>query len=154
MAAVSVAIRPAERADSAAVRALVTAVLGEYGLPPDPLGTDADLDDIALHYRDGHFWVVDDGGAVVGSCALYPVGDGVVELRKMYLAPSVRGHGWGRRLLEQALAAARADGYVRIQLETATVLKEAIGLYQRYGFERVERAPESCRCDQLWELGL
>lgn len=147
-------LRDAVAADGPAVRALIFGILGEYGLPVDPHGTDADLDDIAMSYRNGRFWVLDDGGAVVGSCALYPVRDGVVELRKMYVDRRLRGQGWGRRLLETALATARSDGVTRIELETASVLKEAISMYGRYGFKRVERDPHSSRCDQLWTLDL
>ena len=147
-------LRPATAADGPAVRTLIFEILGEYGLPVDPHGTDADLDDIGMSYRHGRFWVLDDGGAVVGSCALYPVRDGVMELRKMYVHRDLRGQGWGRRLLETALATARGDGVARIELETASVLKEAIAMYGRYGFERMTRDPHSKRCDQLWALDL
>lgn len=147
-------LRAATAADGPAVRSLIFEILGEYGLPVDPHGTDADLADIGTSYRHGRFWVLDDGGAVVGSCALYPVRDGVVELRKMYVDRRLRGQGWGRRMLETALAAAREDGHARIELETASVLKEAIAMYGRYGFKRVARDPHSARCDQLWALDL
>lgn len=150
-------LRPATAADAAAVRALITAVLVEYGLEPEPCGTDADLADIDGHYlaRGGRFWVLVDGAdAVVGSCALYPLDGGAVELRKMYLSPALRGGGWGRRMLELALATARDDGHTRMRLETASVLKEAIGLYRRYGFEQLPGDPHAPRCDQLWELTL
>lgn len=150
----TVVLRPATGADGPSVRALIFKILGEYGLSIDPHGTDADLDDIATSYRHGRFWVLDDGGAVVGSCALYPVRDGVVELRKMYVDKRLRGQGWGRRLLETALATARDDGVARIELETASVLKEAVAMYARYGFKRVARDPHSSRCDQLWVLDL
>lgn len=147
-------LRPATAADGPAVRALIFKILGEYDLPVDPRGTDADLDDIGTRYRHGRFWVLDEAGAIVGSCALYPVRDGVVELRKMYLDRTWRGQGWGRRLLETALAAARDDGYAQIELETASVLKDAIAMYGRYGFKRVGRDPDSPRCDQRWVLDL
>ena len=91
---------------------------------------------------------------IVGSCALYRKDERVVELRKMYLHPSIRGQGWGKRMLALAVEAAKSDGYREIRLETASVLREAIGLYASYGFERVPRAPETPRCDQLWSLAL
>lgn len=150
-------IRAVEGRDAGAVQRLVSAVLVEYGLEPDPDGTDADLVDPVRSYTSngGHFWVVEDAdGTVVGTCGLHPIEEGVVELRKMYLAPSIRGRGWGRRLLEHALDAARADGCVRVELETASVLTEAIALYKRYGFERRATAPEVPRCDQAWALDL
>lgn len=150
-------LRPARAEDSAASRALVHGVLAEFGLQPDPGGTDADLDDVVAHYsaRGGDFVVlVDDRGAVVGTCGLFPVAPGVVELRKMYLAPAWRGRGQGRRLLDWALARARALGFRRITLETATVLRDAIALYERHGFQRECGGAHSCRCDLAYARDL
>ncbi len=149
-------IRVATNDDAKAVRSLVFDVLQEYGLPPDPSGTDADIEGIESLYQagGGHFWVLEGESGILGSCALYRVDEGLVELRKMYLHPSVRGQGWGRRLLALAIETAKADGHREIRLETASVLKEAIGLYASYGFKRVQRAPETPRCDQLWSLAL
>ena len=51
------AFRPATNGDSGAIRILVFGVLAEYGLCPDPAGTDADLEDIngSYHYAGGAF---------------------------------------------------------------------------------------------------
>ncbi len=143
-------LRPATGADGPAAQALVSAVLVEYGLRPDPAGVDADLRDIPASYtaRGGDFAVLTDkSGALVGTCGLYPLADGAVELRKMYLAKAVRGRGQGRRLLDWALARARELGFKRMTLETAGVLKEAIALYEKNGFKPDEAGLHSCRCD-------
>jgi putative acetyltransferase len=150
-------LRPATNADCEAVRNLVFTVLGEYGLKPDPGCTDADLNDIERSYfaRGGVFHVLEErDGTVVGSYGLYPMESGVCELRKMYLRRSHRGKGLGRRLLENALARARQSGFRRITLETASVLKEAIRLYERYGFKPCQAEHLSCRCDQAYVLDL
>ena len=42
----------------------------------------------------------------------------------------------------------------RIVLETAGVLKEAISLYQKYGFKEYDTENVSCRCDQSFYLDL
>lgn len=150
-------LRDATTADGPAVRELVDRVLAEFGLPPDPLGTDADLADIDRHYtvRGGRFWALTDpDGTVVGCCGLYPLDADRVELRKMYLRPDRRGCGLGRRLLEHAVAEARAAGFRRIELETASVLTDAIRLYRRYGFLRLPGDPAVPRCDQHWALEL
>jgi putative acetyltransferase len=152
-------VRPARSDDSAAVRQMVYGVLREYGLAPDPRATDADLDDLEGCYiaRGGRFDVlVSEAGEVLGSVGLYPDPHepGTVELRKMYLHPSVRGNGWGKRLLEHALAHARRMGFTRMTLETASVLREAISLYVRYGFQPRPERPKSCRCDQTYALDL
>ena len=130
-------LRPATNADCQAVRDLVFAVLEEYGLQPDPGSTDADLDDIEQSYfaRGGTFCVLEDrDGSVVGAYGLYPMENQTCELRKMYLRREYRGQGLGKRLLEDALANARQLGFARVVLETASVLKEAITLYESYGF--------------------
>jgi putative acetyltransferase len=84
---------------------------------------------------------------VVGSCGLYPVSAEIIELRKMYVAPAVRGSGQGRRLLDWALARSRELGFRRIRLETASVLKTAIALYEQNGFRPDADGIHCVRCD-------
>lgn len=150
-------IRPATAADGPAARAVVFPVLEAYGLKPEPDGTDADLFDLDGAYLacGGAFFVVVDGaGLVVGTCGLKPIAEGTVELRKMYLSPAARGRGLGRRLLEHAIAEAKARGFRRMELETASPLVEAISLYRSGGFSPRCGAVETKRCDQAFFLDL
>ncbi|MEO1136037.1 MAG: GNAT family N-acetyltransferase [Pseudomonadota bacterium] len=148
-------IRPATNADSRDVRALVFAVLDEYDLEPAPKTTDKDLDDLEAFYKDGAFDVlVDAQGDIIGTVGLWPMGDGVVELRKMYLKPAARGRGLGKRLLKHAIARARELNFRRIELQTARVLEEAIGLYEKFGFRHSPQAALERRCDQALALDL
>jgi len=80
--------------------------------------------------------------------------DGRVELRKMYVRRERRGQGLGRRLLDRALAWARARGHARVELETATRLAEAVALYRKAGFVPRPGKPDTCRCDLAFELEL
>ena len=150
-------LRPARNADRSAIERLVFGILAEFGLRADPGGTDSDLADIQGEYisRGGAFDVlVSDGGDIVGSVGLYQLTASICELRKMYLATSLRGQGLGRRLLEHALERAKELGYSRVELETASVLKDAIALYERYGFRRLEREHVASRCDAAYYLDL
>lgn len=150
-------LRPATNADCEAVRELVFAVLAEYGLKSDPGCTDADLDDIEQSYfaRGGTFRVLeDDDGSIVGAYGLHPMEERTCELRKMYLRRECRGQGLGKRLLDEALAESRRLGFARVVLETASVLKEAIALYERYGFAPYHPDHLSSRCDQAYFLEL
>jgi putative acetyltransferase len=150
-------LRDATNADRAAVRELVFAVLAEYGLKSDPGRTDADLSDIEESYvaRGGLFRVLEDSdGAVVGAYGLYRMENHTCELRKMYLRREWRGQGLGKRLLDDALAQARRLGFARVVLETASVLKEAIALYECYGFAPYQPDHLSARCDQAYLLEL
>lgn len=150
-------IRAARPADAALAREVVFPILESYALTPEPEGSDADLFDLDGAYlkAGGAFWVVeDDRGEIVATCGLKPLPNGSVELRKMYLMPHVRGQGLGRKLLKTAIAKARALGFRRIELETASVLREAIALYESAGFVPREGALETPRCDQAYYLDL
>jgi len=154
---VSPLLRRATNQDREKITTLVFEVLREYGLSPDPGSTDADLTDVESHYhgRGGIFDVLETAdGAVVGSVGLYPVIGSTCELRKMYLHPSFRGKGLGRHLLEHALKRAKQLGFARVTLETASVLKEAIDLYQSYGFRPYAPDHLAGRCDQAHYLDL
>ena len=116
--------RPATNSDADAIRTLVFGVLAEYGLSPDPSGTDADLRDIEASYHSagGTFdLLVDTNGFILGTVALCRVTDSECELRKMYLVREARGKGYGRRLLEQGIESSKKLGFTRITLETASV---------------------------------
>lgn len=146
-------LRPATHQDSSSIRTLVHDVLSEYGLALDPHGTDADLDDIERSYfaAGGFFAVLEDAGQTIcGTVGIIPLRTGVCELRKMYLVRSARGKGLGRMLLEHAIAQAHGLGFCRMELETAGVLKEAIGLYTRYGFKPLEGRHLAPRCNQAF----
>lgn len=149
------AIRPASNADSAKVRALIFTVLEEYDLEPAPKTTDRDLDDLEGFYEGGSFDVIETpDGDIVGTVGLWPMGEGVVELRKMYLKSSARGKGLGKRLLIHAIGRARDLGFQRIELQTARVLEEALELYRKYGFRPSETAALERRCDLALALEL
>lgn len=153
----SVNLRPATNADVPAVQELVFGILQEYGLRPAPESTDADLADLEANYfaNGGRFDVLEtEAGEIVGTVGLHNEGDGVCELRKMYLAPENRGKGWGKRMLDFAIQEAHDLGFKRITLETANVLKDAVVLYERFGFRPIESDHLASRCDQAYFLDL
>lgn len=150
-------IRAATNRDVESVRRLVFSTLREYGLPPDPESTDADLADIEESYfkTGGMFEVIEDAeGNLVGTVGLYPLNDETCELRKMYFAPELRGRGLGRYMLGRTVDNARRLGFKTMRLETASVLEKAIRLYTRFGFKPFEVTHKSARCDQTYFLEL
>lgn len=80
-----------------------------------------------------------DGGEVVGWCDIrrhfFPSHAHRGSLG-MGLLPGFRGQGLGRRLIEAAIAAARAAGMVRIEFGVHADNAQAIRLYERVGFVR------------------
>jgi molybdopterin-guanine dinucleotide biosynthesis protein A len=133
-------------------RSLVADTLAEFGFTPDP-ELDPDLGDPRAHYA--AIWVVVRGEEVVGSIALRDLGDGVLELKRMYLRKTCRGRGTGSRLLGTALDWARASGARLIKLDTTVEMASARRLYESRGFIRVPgHAPRQGRERLLYELRL
>lgn len=150
-------LRLGHREDAAAIQQVVFGCLTEYGLPLDPQQTDADLSDVDHHYnnRQGLFVVIEDANAqLLGTAGIYDMGSRVCELRKMYFSPALRGLGIGKRLVVVLMQWAKSQGFERMTLETATVLKEAVALYQHLGFEPYTPDHAVSRCDQAWQIAL
>jgi DNA-binding MarR family transcriptional regulator/GNAT superfamily N-acetyltransferase len=78
-------------------------------------------------------------GEPVGCGALKFHDDAPAEIKRMWVAHSVRGLGLGRRLLTELEAHAAANGAQAVRLETNRALGEAIGLYRAAGYH--ETAP-------------
>lgn len=150
-------IRSATNADCENIKKLVFGVLREYGLKPEPGGTDTDLDDIEKEYfgRGGLFEVLEDAdGNLLGTTGLFPLDNKTIELRKMYFDRRLRGRGYGKKMLERMIAQSREMKFKRIYLETAAVLKAAAALYKKYGFEPTAEGIHSERCDAAYFLDL
>ncbi len=146
-------IRPWQPEDRQVAGAVIAAVLAEYGLGWDPQGSDRDALEVETHYwqTGGEFWVIEDGDTLVGTAGYHPIqrGNRSVEIRKMYLQPSARGQGLGRYLLSQLEKAIQRRGFEQIWVETASVLKEAVQLYETSGYLPVEEV-ETARCDRAY----
>jgi ribosomal protein S18 acetylase RimI-like enzyme len=104
-------------------------------------------------------WIVELDGRHAGSLALTDEGDGEAWTRWFLLDPAVRGHGLGRRLVDEMVTAARDGGYERIVLETFSDLRAAAHLYRGHGFRvtDAETGPRWGRTEltyQRYELAL
>jgi GNAT superfamily N-acetyltransferase len=61
-----------------------------------------------------------------------------VEVKRMYVPPEHRGHGYARVVLAGLEERARAAGYATVILETGDAQPEAIALYGSSGYAPVE----------------
>jgi putative acetyltransferase len=147
-------IRPWEVADRQAVAKVIGTVLAEYGLGWEPEGADRDVLEIEQYYLEtgGEFWtLLNAAGQVVGSAGYHPISRsvGAVEIRKMYLLRAYRGRGLGRYVLGELEKAIKSRGFREIWIETASVLKEAVQLYENNGYV-ASRGVETVRCDRVY----
>ena len=77
-------------------------------------------------------------GNPIGCVALKFHKSSPAELKRMWVSPSARGLGLGRRLIDEAEKHARQNGVRAINLETNRTLHEAIELYRRSGYVEVD----------------
>jgi DNA-binding MarR family transcriptional regulator/GNAT superfamily N-acetyltransferase len=77
-------------------------------------------------------------GNPIGCVALKFHNKSPAELKRMWVSPSARGLGVGRRLIDEAEKHAWQTGARVIRLETNRTLHEAIALYRRSGYVEVD----------------
>jgi GNAT superfamily N-acetyltransferase len=73
-----------------------------------------------------------------GCVALRDLGDGVCEMKRMFIPTELRGRGIGRALADRIIADARSAGYRLMRLDTSKRQAEAMHLYERSGFRRID----------------
>jgi putative acetyltransferase len=72
------------------------------------------------------------GGVAFG----HVVGEGLAEVKRMYVRPEARGRGVARAIMSRLEAEARGRGAEKLVLETGDAQRAAIRFYQRAGFAR------------------
>lgn len=85
----------------------------------------------------GAFVVVYLNGTPAGCGAVKHHPQHVSDVKRMWIAESARGHGFGRRLLAHLESLAEEHGSTQVRLETNNVLPEAIALYRSAGYLEV-----------------
>jgi putative acetyltransferase len=82
------------------------------------------------------FFVGRQGGTAEACGALVREAPDWGEIKRIYVRPAARGLGLGRAVLEAIEAEGRRMGLQRLKLETGSRQPEALGLFERSGYQR------------------
>ncbi|AAS96065.1 N-acetyltransferase [Nitratidesulfovibrio vulgaris] len=101
-------IRKATVPDVKRIHAILMECAGQRLLLP------RSLNDLYSRIRDFVVVDADEGGAILGCCALSITWEDIAEIRSLVVLESLRGQGWGRRLVEACMSDAVTLGLYRV----------------------------------------
>jgi GNAT superfamily N-acetyltransferase len=133
------AIRPGHDADADGIINLIGACWFEYpDIVMDVDGEMPELRALATYYqgKGGALWVAEAAGRIVGMIAARPQGDGIWEICRVYVLPTLHGAGLGHHLLDIAETHARSAGATRLELWSDTRFRRAHRFYEKRGYRQ------------------
>jgi putative acetyltransferase len=137
----NITIRDIQPSDNAAIASIIRDTLAEFGANhPGTVYYDPTTDTMFELFQTAgsRYNVAELDGKIVGGGGIFPtegLPPGTCEFVKMYLSPQARGLGLGKKLIEKCLEQAKENGYTNVYLETMPELKQALKVYEKFGFE-------------------
>ena len=138
-------IRPISIADNPLIATIIRSCLTEFGAnKPGTVYYDKTTDQLfELFQKNGAaYFIAEQDDQVVGGGGIFPspgLPVGTCELVKMYLLPLARGTGIGATLMNTCLSKAKEMGFVNMYIETLPELKKAISVYEKFGFNYLDK---------------
>lgn len=139
--------RKIEAADDTEIAKIIRSNLEKFHLNlPGTAYFDPELNHLSDYYSSKpdkriYFVALDEKGQVIGGVGIAEFDgiDNCAELQKLYLGNLAKGKGYGKDLMMIAEDWARSAGYKNLYLETHTNLSVALKLYEKMGFQQVEK---------------
>ena len=88
-----------------------------------------------------------DGDTAVGCAGLKPYSGCDAEVKRVWVEPLYRGNHIARDMMTQLENKALEKGYSRLILQTREIMTEAVRLYMKLGYRRIQNYPPYDRLD-------
>lgn len=138
-------IRPISIADNPLIATIIRSCLTEFGAnKPGTVYYDKTTDQLFELFQENGaaYFIAEQEGNLVGGGGIFPspgLPAGTCELVKMYLLPTARGTGIGAILMNKCMSKAKEMGFVSMYIETLPELKKAISVYEKFGFNYLDK---------------
>ena len=139
-----VLIRPIEPGDNAQLAMIIRNTLAEFGANhPGTVYFDPTTDALFELFREPRstYFVAIQNDRILGGGGIFPTAGlphDTCELVKMYLVPEARGIGLGKAIILKCFETALEFGFGKIYLETMPELKQALTVYEKFGFRYLD----------------
>ena len=122
--------------DASAVLEIWREFIASPSVSLDYQGYEAEFADFPGKYAppDGRLLVGESDRGIAGCVAFRQVSHSICEMKRLYVRPSARGAGLGRRLVKHLLAEAMEAGYKEMRLDVLEEFRHAQKLYAELGF--------------------
>lgn len=140
-----ITIREVNQSDNTVLANIIRAVFEEYNAPrAGSVYSDPTTDHLfeLFQKEKSILWVAEINGEIAGCCGIYPtegLPENYAELVKFYLSGKARGKGIGKILMQKSIDTAQQFGYSTIYLESFPDFSNAIGMYEKQGFTRLNK---------------
>lgn len=141
----SINIRPISIEDNPKIAIIIRSCLTEFGAnKPGTVYYDKTTDHLFELFQENGaaYFIAEQEGNIVGGGGIFPspgLPAGTCELVKMYLLPTARGTGIGAILMNKCMSKAKEMGFVSMYIETLPELKKAISVYEKFGFNYLDK---------------
>lgn len=149
-----ISIRKAEINDVSKIKEFSFSSLNEYEIAIPNNYSVSDIDSTNAMIKNDPKFVLLRDNTIIGFLFLKPLSEDSIELKRLYLASTVRGQGFGDFLLNYAINFAIENNYKYIRLETTSKFKEAVSQYKKYGFNELEGIERAFGHDLAFEKRL
>lgn len=97
-----------------------------------PYNVITDIKDVLIAYEDG---------AAIGCASFKEYSETEAEIKRVWVKPESRGKHLATELMRRIEQHAKDKGYGRVILQTRELMKDAVGLYEKLGYEKIDNYP-------------